>query len=140
MAISFQFYADPGLTQPLTSLAVTRPTSGGEPPADRVIYLGSTNSEGAYIQSSGDPGVAPITLWVSEIAPGSVLPTHVSLALSAAGLDSATPGAELALPAIINSGVSNAIPVHVRVETPALTAGDYTEVRLVTDDVFEAGV
>lgn len=139
MAISFKFFADPGLTQPLTSLAVARTTSGGSPPTDRIVYLGSPFDDGRYISAAavGDPiNVSPVETEES----GSVLPAHIALALSSAGLATATPGDALALPNTINCGAANAIAVHVRVLTPALAAGEYAQVRLQSDDVYEAGV
>lgn len=129
----FYFFADPGLTQQLDTLAIFRPTSGAGPGTDRVIYLGSTDNN-RYIQAASAPGIDPINLWIVESGVDGTTPEHVVLALTAGGLDSSVPGAALQLPVTLYGGVTNALPVHVRVITPALSAGEYTVLRLETDD------
>lgn len=137
MAISFKLYADPGLTQELTSLEVTRPTTG-DGFSDRVVYLGSQYTDTRYL-SSGEDFIEMYILDALEET-GDLLPAHVKLALSSAGLDTADPNTWLEIPSPIYCGPANAVAVHVRITTPALGAAVFTNLSLATMNVYEAGI
>lgn len=137
MAVSLAFYNDSGLTSPLTSLSIAQASDGSSPSIDRVIYLGSTVASKKF-QVASNPGVALLTITPSDSATGSGVQTsHVKLATSQAGLDSATAGAAISLGTQVLSGVANSVPVYVRIHTPALAVGTYTDLSLVTPNLIE---
>lgn len=137
MAISLTFYNDSGLTSPATSLAAVQANDGNSPAVDRVVYLGSTVA-GKKFQASSNPGVTPVTVSIVDSAVGSgVEASHVKLALSAAGLNTATAGAPLGVGTQVLSGVANAVPIYVRVDTPALANGTYNDLSLTTQTLIE---
>lgn len=115
--ITWKFYADAGLTVPL-SLGLFRPPNNSTP-VDRILYFGSLAS-GQQLQAQSNPGIDPITVGVVE--DGAGLPaTAVRLATSAAGLSTATPGAPVELAATLNSGIANAVALFVRVDNAGVT-------------------
>lgn len=132
---SFRFYADSGLVVPLTTGAFA--AAAGGPVADRVVWFGSTEADLALVRVSA-PGVDPVQVAVEDTDElAGLADTAVRLALSAAGLDAATPGAPLALGTSLASGVANAIPVYVRVSPGAAPVGQYTDLQLVVDDIMD---
>lgn len=140
MAVSIRFYSDSGLTVPLNTLQVVQSEDGTAAPADAVVYFGSAVASKKF-QAESNPGVASILLSVEDAATGSgVAASHVKLALSAAGLDSAVAGAPLDLGVQRLSGSGNALAVYVRVDTPALSTGAYTDITLRTNSLLETGV
>lgn len=137
MAVSLAFYNDPGLTSPLTSLSVAQASDGNSPAVDRVVYVGSTVA-GKKFQVAANPGVDPVIVSPSDSATGSGVQTsHIKLALSQAGLNTATAGAGVSLGTQVLSGAANSVAVYVRVDTPALAVGTYTDVSLVTPTLIE---
>lgn len=137
MAVTLDFYNDSGLTAVAASIQATQADDGSAPAVDRVVYLGSPVSSKKF-QAASDPGVDDIVVSIADSGVGSgVEAAHVKLALTSGGLASATPGAPLTIDAEILSGASNAVPVHVRIDTPALAAGTYTDVSLTTNTVIE---
>lgn len=140
MTISLQFYSDAGLTTPATGIFVTQAADGAAPAEDRVVYLGSTAS-GKKFRANSDPGVDPIIVSVADAASGSgVQATHVKLATTAGGLDTALGGQALALGTQLLSGVANAQAVHVRIDTPALAVGVYNDISLTLNTLVEEAV
>lgn len=137
MTITLSFFNDSGLTSPLTSLAAVQANDGSSPAVDRVVYLGSTAVSKKF-QVASDPGVAALTVSIADSAAGSgVEAAHVKLALSAAGLATATAGNPVNIGTQILSGVANAVAVYVRIDTPALADGTYTDLSLVTPTLIE---
>lgn len=137
MAVTLGFYNDSGLTSAAASLAVVQAADGSSAAVDRVVYLGSP-AAGKKFQANSDPGVDDIVVSVADTTPaGGVAASSVRLALTSGGLDSATPGAALAIDPEILSGAANAVAIHVRVETPATAAGLYTDLSLTTNAVIE---
>lgn len=138
MSTTFAFYADAGLTAPLASLAVLQGEDGSTPAADRTVYFGSTAS-GKTLRANSNPGVDQIAVSIADSATGSgPAASQVKLALSAGGLAGATGGASLNLGTSIASGTGGAVPVYVRVDTPALTPGSYADLSLNTNTVIES--
>lgn len=132
---TWQFYADAGLTTPLTQGGVTQISNG--PAVDSLIYFGST-AAGTKLQAATDPGVDPVTLEALDSAPATgIAATALRFALSAAGLDSATPGAALVLGTTLLSGAVNAVPVFVRTDSGIATPGTYADLALRVADVVE---
>jgi hypothetical protein len=126
--MSFEFYADSGLTTPLASLAVTQAVGGA--PVDRIVYFGSTNAA-EQLQRASTPGVDPVQVSVVDSDPVTGLPTTaVRLALSAGDLGTATPGAALDLPATIAGGVANAVAVFVRIDHGSATHAVFDDLSL----------
>lgn len=143
MAISFKFYHDPALTQEITAgnpLTATQDTAGVLGPVDKTIYFGSTLT-GNKAQVDANPGVDAVQVSISDADGGTGSPaTEFKLALSSGGLDSATPGAALALGNTITSGVANAVPVYTRRASTLTVAGSYTDLSLVTNTLVETPV
>lgn len=135
MAVTLNFFRDPGLSVPGLSLACNQADDGSSAAVDRVFYLGSP-VVGRQFEDAAAPGAGEITVSVEDSGSG-VLPSAVKLALSAAGLDTAVAGAPLAVGTQIPSGPGNGVAVHVRVDTPATAAGTYTNLRLQTSACVE---
>ncbi|MDV7391110.1 hypothetical protein RZS08_07150 [Arthrospira platensis SPKY1] len=75
----------------------------------------------------------------TDAAPGSGIETSaIRLALSSAGLASATPGAALSVGATLNSGPAGAVVVYVRTARGSLGVGSYSGLSLATNSVVEA--
>lgn len=140
MATSFGFYSDAGLTTPLASLAAVQAADGSAAAVDSVVYFGSTAS-GKKVQATSDPGVDPVYIAIADSASGAGLAvTAIKLAASSGGLDAAVAGNPLSLGTQVLSGSANAVAVHVRIKTPAVAVGNYTDLSLVTPDLTESAV
>ncbi len=137
MPLTFQFYEDSNLTNPVGTLSFTFESDGSTGAIDTVVYFGSTDGT-KTLQALSNPGVDPIQVSVSDSAPGSGQEaTAVKLATTQAGLDTATPGAALSLGASISGGVANAVAIWIRVEPTTLAVGTSNELTLTTNDVQE---
>ena len=140
MTVSLTFYSDSGLTTFATSITALQASDGSAAAEDRVVYLGSTVS-GNKFRATSDPGVDQIVLSIVDAASGSgVEATHVKLATTSGGLGSALGGQALALGTQLLSGVANAQPIYVRIDTPALAVGVYSEITLSLNGVTEEAV
>lgn len=126
--MTYGFYEDAGCTSPLfASMTLVEGTGS----ADRVVYLGTADLEAGTLRAASAPGLDHILVSVVDDAPGSgIAATAVRLALSAGGLNSATPGAALNIGTEVLPGVE--IPIYVRVTQGALAEGLYTDLRLQT--------
>lgn len=131
----FGFFADPALTTPLTSLAMTTVLDGASVlPAPAVVYFGSTEAG----RSLTNYGGGEITVSAVDAAPASGLPTSaVLLSLSEAGLATATAGEPLEIGELLTSGPENCVAVWVAVDASA-AVGTYTDLALVTSQVVES--
>lgn len=137
MATTLAFYSDAGLTAAMAQLTALQAVDGSAAPEDRVVYLGSPTPARKF-KVAANPGVGVITVSINDAVSGSgVAASAVRLALSAAGLDSATPGAALSLGTQLLSGVANAVAIHVRIDAPPLAKGNYTDLSLVTPTLSE---
>lgn len=137
MSVSWQFFVDPGLAVPLAELSAAV-VAGGH--TDARVHFGSL-APTRRLQAASDPGVDQITVSVEDAATGTGMPaTSVKLALTQAGLDAAVGGAALAIGAARLSGVDGALAIWVRVDAGATALGEYTDLRLVTNNVIEAAV
>lgn len=143
MAITFKFFHDSALTQEITALnplTALQDTAGGIGPVNKIIYLGSTAS-GVKAQATSSPGTDPIVVSIADSAPASGSPaSEIRLALTAGGLDTATPGASLTLSTSILSGAANAIPIYTRRVSAIAVAGAYTDLSIKTNSLTETPV
>lgn len=138
MALSFGFYSDAGLTTPVAARLRFVQAVSGPVAVDRVIWFGSP-LPARMCQAASDPGVDPVTIGVIDANSGTGSPAgDVRLALTAGGLDTATGGAALDLPATIQGGVGGAVAVHVRVLDSTHDSGVHDDLSLVTNTLREA--
>ncbi|KAI5914629.1 hypothetical protein [Thauera sp. 2A1] len=136
MALTWKCYADPGLTVELTTLDMQQATSGA--PADAVIYFGSV-SPNLTLQAASAPGTDPIAFSIIDANAGTGLPaTAIRLALSYAGLASATPGAALNIGTTLSSGAANKVAIYVRATSGSSTPATFTDLSLQTSLCVEA--
>ncbi len=134
MATSLKFYADSALADPLDANPLTLDREIGAGPVDAVVYLGSTET-GRYFVPDTDP---EITVSVTDDDTGAGFSTSdITLALSQAGLDTATAGAPLNLGGQIDSGAANAVPVFVRFSGTSGTPLSTTDLGLTGNIVRE---
>lgn len=134
--MSFGFFADAGLTIPLSVDLRHFSTQG-----DRLIYFGSPDA-GQQLQDSTNPGVTALQVSIADSASGSGLASaSIKLASTSGGLDTAIGGAALDLGHTVLSGAGNAKPIHMRFDTSAGTVGtDYTDLGLAVNNVIESAV
>jgi len=125
---TFNIFADSGLTVPAVPLAFAQLAGGA--PVDRLVWFGSP-AAGKKLQASSDPGADALVLEIFDTDAGSGAPaTALKLATSAAGLNTATAGASLALGSTILSGAANAVPVFARADAGSATPVTYTDLQV----------
>lgn len=131
---TFGFFVDAGLTVPLSSLRHYSTQTG-----DWLCYYGSP-ATGKILQDAANPGTGQVRVTIDDSAPGSGLPaTAIKLASTSGGLSTATPGAALNLGTLVTSGVANARPVHLRIDTSAGTVPlEYLDLAFEAADVIES--
>ncbi len=136
--MSFNWFADAGLTVPLTRGDFVRGATPGN--VNRVFYFGSPLA-GRQLQNVADPGVDPLEVSIVDAAGGSgVAASEVRLASSFAGLATATGGAPLGIGTTILSGAANAVPVFVRLASALTAEGAYDDISLQVADWLESEV
>ena len=134
MAITWQFFSDAGMTIPLALLSLQVPDVGGV--AEAVVYFGST-AAGKTLQAASNPGTDAIMIAPIDSNGATGLETsNIKLALSYAGLSSATAGASLGVGTTRASG--SALAIYVRLTTGAKAVGEYVDLALRTNAVLEA--
>ena len=140
MAFSLKPYADSGLTAQASNITAAQASDGSSAAVDRVVYIGSTVA-GKKFQAFSNPGVDNIVVsLVDANSGGGVQAAHAKLATTQAGLASAVAGAALSLGTQILSGAANARAVWLRIDTPALAEGAYTDLSLALNDLVETAV
>lgn len=138
--MAFGFFADPGLTTVLQKLSFVQAADGNGGVADAVAYFGSP-IDGFKAEAASDPGVDPVYVDVTDSAPGTgAEASAVRLALASVDLATAVAGNPVVLGLNVLSGVANAVAVHVRVSTPALAVGRYSELSLTMPTLSEGPV
>lgn len=136
MSITWQFYADAGLTIALDPVAATQVQAGD--PSDVLVYFGSTTAD-KQLQSDTDPGTNAVQLTIYDTASGSGLAAAtVTTALSYSELGTNTPGAALSLGVTLLSGAINAVPVYLRFDGGAAAIGAYTDLQFRVSAVESA--
>lgn len=131
--MTYDFYQDDSLAIPLEDFAGwIEADDGSTSPQDKRIKLGSP-AAGRIAKTQTNPGVNHILVSLSDANAGTGEPVSAfRLAMSQAGLASATPGAPLDLGVTqIQSGVANAVAFWIRVDDQTGVAGDYADVSLV---------
>ena len=138
MALTFKLYNDAALTSEFSgTLPTSHNSTGSTGRVDNKLYLGSTVA-GKTLEADSNPGVDQLTLTPEDSAVGSGHEVaEVKLALSLAGLSSATGGAAINLGASILSEVANALEIWVGIEAVYLTVGVSTELSLTTNVLRE---
>lgn len=116
MALTFAFFTDAALTTPATAALPFVQSVASPAAVDRILWLGSRRPD-RVARLASSPG-SPILL--TPTGPGAA---NVRLALSAAGLDSATPGAALAVGNELAGGLAQAIAIHIRALDTSHTVG-----------------
>lgn len=138
MAQTFFLYNDAALTSqfdPASGDKIQAESDGGS--HDRALYLGSTDTT-KVLEAASNPGVDQITVTPTDSAPGlDHETTEIKLALTSAGLDTATAGAALDLGLSISGGAANAVPIHIRL-TDGTAGVASTELSLVVDACYES--
>lgn len=130
MAATWKFYSDAGLVSQITTLVAQQSTVRTY--ETKRVYFGSIEA-GKTLYADSNPGVDPIVISLVDAFPGSDLDaTDVRLALSEAGLASATPGASLSLGTSLSSGVGNAVVLWVRFYASGEVPGVHTDLKLQT--------
>jgi len=124
MALSFKLYTDAALTAEFNgTLQTTHNTTGSTGRVDTVLYLGSTATS-KTLEADSNPGVDQITLTAADSAIGSGHEAaEIKMALSQAGLDSATGGAALAIGISVLSGVPGDLPIWFGIDAAHLPVG-----------------
>lgn len=126
--MSLGFHVDDGLVSPETTRAVIEVIGAGH--VDISTVVGDPNAA-FYWQAASNPGVDPIQVMIDDTAPGTGFDTSmVALALTQAGLDSATPGAALTLGNTINGGAGNGVKVWARIDTGVVVEMNAADLRL----------
>lgn len=134
--MTFAWYSDAGLTAPLTRADFVRGSTAA--PVNRIIYFGSTTA-GKKLQKVSSPGIDPVQVTVADATSGSgVEAANVKLALTFAGLDTATGGAALSIGTTILSGAANAVAVFVRITSAITTPGNYDDASIRVVDWVES--
>jgi hypothetical protein len=132
----FDFFLDPGLETPVSGPLETRHRSdGGSGRQDIVLYLGNPDA------AASSPGVDPITAAPTDAAPGSGHEaTEIVLALTEAGLDTATPGAAVEIGLQVLGGAANAVPIWIGVTDATGTEGTSAELGVTLNEVDQVDV
>lgn len=131
--MAFNWWADAGMTVPLTRLDFLRAES--PVPVDGVAYFGNPIA-GTKLQRASSPGAAPLQVAVADTTPGSgVEVANIRLASTPAGLASAVAGAALNIGSTLPSGV--AVAVYVRLTSSLAAVGNYDDVSLGVGDRLE---
>jgi hypothetical protein len=137
----FDFFLDPGLETPVSGPLETRHRSdGGSGRQDIVLYLGNPDAAKRLVAASS-PGVDPITAAPTDAAPGSGHEaTEIVLALTEAGLDTATPGAAVEIGLQVLGGAANAVPIWIGVTDATGTEGTSAELGVTLNEVDQVDV
>lgn len=139
MALTFKLHTDAALTSALAgNLVATQNADGSTPPVEFQLWLGSLGSAGLdtadrKLQADSDPGIDTIVISVLDASPGAGHEdTEIKLALTQAGLNTATPGAPLSVAANLVSGIVNAFEFWVAVDDATGQIGTSTELSVTT--------
>lgn len=139
MATTWGFYADAGLTVPLVGGATI---IDGDGYTDRLIYFGSP-AAGKKLEAASAPGTDAIAVgpdYNGSFTVGEADISHIKLALSAVGLDSATAGAPIVVGTTLYSGSGGAVPIYVRSSELTLGPSVSDGLELRTNGLAESAV
>lgn len=119
---------EPSVQNGFRYVCTTGGTSGSTEPSWPTSGIGSTVNDNGVV-------------W--ELAAETHEPTEITLALTSGALASNTPGAALSLGATVESGVANAVPVHIRLVNAVDTISNNTgnpELVLSFNQMIESAV
>jgi hypothetical protein len=137
MAITFGFFFDSALTQPVSSGDPIPFSFEGAGSGDVQLWFGSLTSS-VKVQATSNPGTDSITITPTDSDSGTGEPnTAIKLATSQGALTAATAGASLAIGTTINSSTGSAFPFWARITNALTTVGVYTDLSLATNDLTE---
>ena len=138
MTIIANVYKDAALTEAFddaTDFAFAQAVNGSS--GDGSFWVGTPTATNK-LEAASDPGVDPIEIAIADGSPGGgVEATHIKLALTEAGLDTATGGAALSLGAQILGGAGNAVRVWYR-WTNSTGGGESTEITFEKTAIDES--
>ncbi len=130
------FFEDAGMSVPAVKLKAMQASDGSSAAVDFIYYLVADDVDRTYYAAS-DPDVDDIVVSIVDAAAGASLPpTALRLALASEDLDTATPGAALAIGTALVSGSVNAVAIHVRVDSAAIAASVYENLSLATNPLI----
>ena len=145
--MAWKWYTDAACTQLFSgTLSYIHRTDLTDNPQDDVLYYAEveqdTGDNGIYkLEAESNPGTDNITVSPQDANVGSGHEaTEITLALTAGALATNTAGAALSLGTQLTSGVTNAQPVHVRVENAVTTTGNSTELSLARNAVVQSEI
>lgn len=121
-------------------------TDGSEGPQDFVLWFAEVDEDPGdnqiiMKQEINAPGTNPIIIALVDANPGSGQETDtITLATSAAGLDTATAGASLDLGTTLLSGVSEAVEIHIRLTNTEDTVSVSTELTAQIVETLDSPV
>ncbi|SEG14468.1 hypothetical protein [Marinobacterium lutimaris] len=130
----WKLYTDAACTQVFGgTLSTVHYSDHSEGSLDYVFYFADVERDpadnGAYLLKM--PGGGNYSFTIEDATPGSGHETtEIKTALTSAGLDNAVPGAALSIGVSATSGVTGAIPIHVRVTNAVTSAGVSVELSL----------
>ena len=134
------FFEDSGLSVPFAGITAMQASDGSSAAVDRQVWLGVTDTDRAYYAAS-DPGTDDIVVSIIDAASGaSLLPSSLRLAFDAGGLDTATPGAALAIGNYVGPGSAEAVSFMIRIDTAAFASGVYDNLSLTTNPLISQAV
>lgn len=128
---TLNLFTDAGLTTPATlPLAFVQDSLGALPAHKRNLFIGSVDPAIKF-RALSDPGVDQVSLQIVDTASGSGQPASaVKLALTEAGLASATGGAALNLGVQLLSEVANAVSIWVQFDDATAVVATDTAIKL----------
>lgn len=134
------FFEDSGLSMPSVGIGAMQASDGSSAAVDRQVWIGVTDTDRAYYAAS-DPGTDDIVVSIVDAASGtSLLPSSLRLAWDSGGLDTATPGAPLAIGTDVQPGSLNAVAFMIRIDTAAFASGVYDNLSLTTNPLVSQAV
>lgn len=134
--MAWKLYSDTALTTPITSQLVIHQTDLSDNPQDFVFYYGNREDDPGdnqilQQQEATAPGTNQIAVSIVDATPGAGHEaTEITLASTAGALATNTAGGSLNLGTTLQSGVTGAVPIHVRVANAVTSVGLDTELSL----------
>ncbi|SDF70007.1 hypothetical protein SAMN05216571_101272 [Onishia taeanensis] len=133
----WKLYTDAACTNEFGgTLQLVHRTDLSDNPQDKLLYYANIDDDPGdngviQKQAESNPGTDNITLAIADTDVGSGHEaSEITLATSAADLDTNTSGASLSLGTQLLSGVSNKQEIHIRVENAVTTVGTSTELSV----------
>ena len=143
----WKLYTDSACTTEFANpLQLVHRTDLSDNPQDTLLYYANidddTGDNGTIQkQAESNPGTDDIVLSIVDASVGSGHEAdEITLATTAAALDTNTAGASLSLGTQLVSGVTNKQEIHIRVENAVTTAGSSTELSVDINATVDSAV